>query len=86
MRLDPLAQQRQRMAVAEERLASGQRDVDRVAGAACSRRPASRAIDRGFDSALQLVGGLAERARAPRAAPTPRRAAGPRRCPPLRAR
>ena len=59
--LDPLAQQRERMAMAEQRRAARQRDVDRVAGRAARRRLREPLGQRRVDVLFELVGGLAER-------------------------
>src|SRR4051812_44887005 len=63
-RLDPLAQQRQRMAMADERRTPGQRDVDR-AGLARAIRGGLRdggepRVDGVLDVLLESVGRLAE--------------------------
>ena len=59
-RLDALAQERQRMPVPEERRASRQRDVDRVARRAARGRLRQALGQRGVDVLLELVRVAAE--------------------------
>ena len=50
------------MAMAEQRRAARQRDVDRIAGRRAWRSPAARrSVQPGFDVLLEIVGGLSER-------------------------
>jgi hypothetical protein len=53
--LEPLPEERQRMAMPEERRASGQRDVDRVAGGARGRRGREPFGQRRVDLLFELI-------------------------------
>ena len=84
-RLDALAQERQRMPMAERRRAARQRDVDRAGRRARACRGSDAFVERRFDLLLELVGELAE-AGARRAAPMPSAFSSAETSPPLRAR
>ena len=85
-RLDALAQQRQRVAVADARRAARQRDVDGAAGGRDCGGGLERSRRARFDVGLELVGELRRAAGARRAAPRRATFSRPRRSPPLRAR
>ena len=57
---DALAQERQRMAMAERRRAAGQRDVDGAAGGRGRCRRDDPRVELRLDLLLELVGELAE--------------------------